>query len=447
MKRVVVFAIITAGLLGIGVVLATSESAAEPILGEESLSLPPPSTQKQDVTDALSLFKAHDFEGALKMWKEAAEKNADMPPAQVIMAQLFFQSNMIKEGQSALEQAAVDEPADPETYLLMASVAMHERDVSKAESLIQKAKELLAKFTKSVKRKERLQLQVLSGLAGVAEARGDWAGAQKALEEWLKLDAKNVGLMQRIAYCLLQQKNTEGALAKLREAAKVNAKLLPPETILAQFYQRSGDVENTNKWMAAALAAAPRDIRTRLAASQWALDRGKLDEATLQAVAAARIDPNSFDTKVLQGTIAVFERNYLAAELFFNSALQQAPNNLAVSNNLALVLIEQKEEQKNRRALDLAEANMKKFPKSPEVASTYGLVLYRLGRVEDAEKALKVAAPIVGTDLDTAFVFALMAANRGHKDEARQLLETGLKNVKAAMFRQDAKEMLEELKK
>ena len=90
---------------------------------------------------------------------------------------------------------------------------------------------------------------------------------------------------------------------------------------------------------------------------------------------------------------------------------------------------------------------MKRFPKSPEVASTYGLVLYRLGRVEDAEKALKVAAPIVGTDLDTAFVFALMAADRGHKDEARQLLETGLKNVKAAMFRQDAKEMLEELKK
>ena len=110
MNRVFVFAIVTAGLLGIGVVLATSESAAEPILGEESLSLPPPTAQKQDVTDALSLFKAHDFEGALKLWKEAAEKNADMPPAQVIMAQLFFQANMIKEGQSALEQAAIDDP-------------------------------------------------------------------------------------------------------------------------------------------------------------------------------------------------------------------------------------------------------------------------------------------------------------------------------------------------
>ena len=86
---------------------------------------------------------------------------------------------MPKEAQSALEQAVVDDPADPETYLLMAEVAMHEHDVSKAESLIQKAKGLLATFTRSVKRKERLQSQVLSGLAGVAETRGDWAGAQR----------------------------------------------------------------------------------------------------------------------------------------------------------------------------------------------------------------------------------------------------------------------------
>ena len=202
-----------------------------------------------------------------------------MPPAQVIMAHLFFQANMPKEAQSALEQAAIDDPTDPETYLLMASVAMHDHDVAKAESLIQKAKGLLATFTKSVKRKERLQPQVLSGLAGVAEARGDWAGAQKALEEWLKLDAKNVGAMQRVAYCLLQQKNAEAPWRSSARRPRPTPSLLPAETMLAQFCQRSGDRENAEKWMAAALAAAPKDIRTRLAASQWALDRGKLDEA------------------------------------------------------------------------------------------------------------------------------------------------------------------------
>jgi len=70
-------------------------------------------------------------------------------------------------------------------------------------------------------------------LAGVAEARGDWAGAQKVLEEWLKAGYENVGTMQRLAYGLLQQKNVDGALAKLREAVKIDANHGPPETILA----------------------------------------------------------------------------------------------------------------------------------------------------------------------------------------------------------------------
>ena len=90
---------------------------------------------------------------------------------------------------------------------------------------------------------------------------------------------------------------------------------------------------------------------------------------------------------------------------------------------------------------------MKKFPKVPEVASTYGLVLFRLGRLDDAEKALQIAAPIAGTDLDSSYAMALLAIERGRKDEARKLLEAGLKNIKAAMFRQDAKELLEQLNK
>ena len=64
MNQVFVLAIVIAGLIGVGVVLATSESAAEPILGEESLSLPPPTKQKQDANDGLSLFRARDFEAA-----------------------------------------------------------------------------------------------------------------------------------------------------------------------------------------------------------------------------------------------------------------------------------------------------------------------------------------------------------------------------------------------
>jgi tetratricopeptide (TPR) repeat protein len=446
MKRDLVITIGVAFVCGMCVVLAASRSVAEPILGEDSLIGPSDtSIDRVDATDAMALFKAHDYEGALKVWKQAAHRNVDLPPAQVIMTHLFLESRMTKEAQRAIEQAAIDDPKDPEVYLLMAGLAAN--DLSKADAMLKKANDLLPGFTKSERRKKQLTAQIIGGRASVTAARGDWAGSQQALEEFLKLDPKNVVAMQRLAYCLMQLKDSNGALAKLRTAAKLNPKMLPPETVMAQFCQRARDQEGASKWMAAAVAASPKDIGTRLAASQWALELGDLDEARNQAVEAARINPKSFDTKILQGTIAVFEKNFLAAELFFDSALKQAPDNLAVSNNLALVLAEQNEDTKHRRALELAEANLKRFPKMPEVASTYGLVLYRLGRLDDAEKALKGAASIADSDLDTAYAMALVAMDRGRKAEAIKLLETGLKNRKAAMFRRDATQMLAKLKK
>jgi cellulose synthase operon protein C len=448
MRRTLAIAILTAAPLAVCAVLATSQSAAEPILGEESLGIPADNVaRKPETADALALFKARDYDGSLKLWKEAVKKNPDLPPAQVIMAQLFFQSNMPKEAQIALDQAINDVSDDPEAYILMASLAMRDRDITKAQLLFEKAGSLLAAFDKSPKRKEAMQVRLQSGMAAMAEARKDWTGAQKSLNALLKLDPKNAAAMQRVAYGLFQQKNVDGALEKLREAAKADPLMLTPEAVLAQFYQRAGDRENVTKWMTAAVTAAPKNVKTQLAAGQWALETGRLDDARKHSIAAIRIDPKLQQVKLFRGAIAMFERDYEAAESYFESALKQSPNDFSLRNNLAVALIEQPDAAKNRRALEFAEANVKQFPQAVEAASTYGWVLYKLNRVEDAEKALVAAAPAASTDLDVAYVIARVSVDRGRKAEAKQLLETALKLTAPALFRQEAEDLLEQLKK
>jgi tetratricopeptide (TPR) repeat protein len=437
------------GLLGVSLLLTPDRLAAEPILGEDQPLTPSAEepSQNQEANDAMALFKAGDYDGALKAWTEAGKRNREFPPPQTIMAQLYLQANMIKEAKEALQKAMTESPSDPEAYVLSAMVAMQERDAKKAEAMYRKADSLAGAFDGSAKRKQWMVPRIYSGLAGVAESRKDWLGAQKVLEAWLQKDPKNIAAMQRLAYCLFQQKNVDGALAKLREAVKIEPKLLTPEAIIAQYYDGAGDSANAKKWTDAALAAAPKDLRTCLAAGQRAFEAGQLDEARKHALAAARINPKSLEVSLLQASIATFEKNYMAAELFFDAALKQAPNNVAVSNNLALVLIEQKDEAKGKRALEYAEANVKRFPKSPEAASTLGLVLFRLGRLDDAEKALETAAAIAKTDIDTAFAVASVWNARGRKAEAKELLETVLKNPRPAMFRQEAEELLAQLKK
>lgn len=448
MKRISVIGNAVALAVGVYVAVMASRSAAEPIPAEESFAAPSAdTTQKPEAVDAIALFKARDYDGSLKLWREAAKKNENFPPAQTIMAQLYLQTNMLKEAQLALEQATIEDPADPEAYLILASLAMRDRDANKAESLYQKASGLTASFQKSAKRKEMLQLLIHRGFATLAESRKDWPAAQKALEETLKLDPKNRATMQRIAYYLFQQKNSDGALAKLREAAKDAKDALTPEVILAQFAERSGDRQSAAKWMAAAVTAAPKDLKTRLTIGQWAMETGQLDEAQKHAIAATQIAPKSLDAKLFRGTIALLQKDYAAAESIFEAAVKQEPKNVIATNNLALALISQDDETKGNRALELAEANAKQLPKMPEIASTYGLILYKLGRIDQAEKALKTAAPIANFDVDTAYTIARISVDRGHKAEARQMLELALKNPKPFMLRQEAEDLLEQLKK
>ncbi len=95
--------------------------------------------------------------------------------------------------------------------------------------LYEKANSLMSGFNGSAKRKAALQTVILSGLARTDEMREDWTGAQKELEDWLKLEPKNTAALQQLARCLFQQKNVDGALEKLKEAVKIEPTILTPE--------------------------------------------------------------------------------------------------------------------------------------------------------------------------------------------------------------------------
>jgi tetratricopeptide (TPR) repeat protein len=403
--------------------------------------------QSKDVTDAIEKFEQRDYDAALKLLKSAAKKNADLPPAQVIMAQLFSQTGVGLGVRNALEQAISDSPNDPEAYQLIAEIALRDHRYAESELMYKKADELMANFTNSAKRKSEIQVKIIDGLAAVNETREKWAIAQKYLEALLKLDAKNAPALHRLARCLFQQKQSEAAYDKLKEAVKADPKVLTPEAVLGQFYEQAGDRDNAKKWMTAALRAAPKDLNTHLVVGQWALEAEQMPEAEKEAKAALHIDPKSLEAKILCGVIALFKKDYAEAERFFDSAHTQNARHFPASNNLALVLIEQKDEGKRRRALEYATNNVQTYPRLPEAASTYGWVLYKLGRLDEAENAFQKATSGGSVVPDTAYYIAKLLYDRGRESQAKQWLELALKSNGPFAMRQEAKELLDMIKK
>jgi tetratricopeptide (TPR) repeat protein len=346
-----------------------------------------------------------------------------------------------------LEQAVVDAPNDPEPYLIKGDLAFRDHRLTEARMLYQKAEELIANFSSSAKRKDLMQPRILSGLSSIDEAQENWGAVQKRLETWLGLDPKNAAALQRVARAMFQQKNVDGALQKLKEAAKVDAEVLTPEAMLGKFYEDAGDRANAKKWMDAALVAAPKDLKTHLIVGQWALETEQLKEAELQAAAALQLDPKSLEAKILRGVIALFQKDYAAAERYFEQAHLQAPRNFAATNNLALVLADQKDETKKKKALEYAQNNVQQNPRLAEAASTYGWVLYKLGRLDDAEKAFQAAVSGGSVAPDTAYYIACLSYDRGREAQAKQWLDIALKSTGPFAMRQEAKALLEKLKK
>ncbi len=428
-----------------------SPDAAAPQLGKDNplgnLDAEKEVPQSQEIMEAAKAFQNRDFEGSMKFLREAVKKNPDLPPPQIIMVGFFSQIGSMAGVRGALEQAATEDPDDPEAYLIMGDLALYDRRFTEANMLYQKVQDLLGKFVGSPQRKEKMEPRVYKGLAMLSEIRADWPEAQRLYEEWLKLDPNSVEASNRLAFSLFRQAKINETLEALEKAKQLNPENLTPQAILAQFYEKTGDHDNATKAMAEALRLAPDDLQTRIVASQWALETGQIQDAETQAAEALKIDPKSLDALILSGLAAMFKKDYPTAERFFEQAHVQAPRNFAASNNLAIVLAEQKDDAKHRRALEFAEANIQQNPRSAEAASTYGLVLYKLGRTDEAQKAFDVSISGGTAAPDTAYYLACLAYDRGRESQAKEWLDIALKSTGPFAMRQEAEALMEKLKK
>lgn len=418
---------------------------------EPEAASPTPDVNEQipEVTEAIEKFNNRDIQGALDALRRARKSRPELPPAEVILAQFCARANLASGVRLWLERAVMEEPGDPQAYLILGDVAIRNRQVTEASLLFQKAQQMIATMPAG-KRKDALAPQVLAGMAAVAEARGQWDQVKTYLSDLLKLAPENVVALQRMARTLFQLKDPKGALAELKKAKDLNENVLSPSTQLAMLYDQAGDRDQAKQWMEYSLKSEPNDLRVQLIGAQWMLNNGDLAQAQTLSSKALQIDPQSLQAKVLRGVVALYQNKYTEAERYFEEAHLQSPSSFAPSNNLALALCEQSDEAKKMKALEYATSNARQYRQgqfAPEAASTYGWVLYKLGRVDDASRVLTSLIQQTGGNVspDTAYYLAQVLVEKGQKDQAKKILEGILKGDRQFSKKIEAKRLLDTL--
>ena len=189
------------------------------------------------------------------------------------------------------------------------------------------------------------------------------------------------------------------------------------------------------------------DVKTLAAYSQWLLQTGDLVNAEKALAAARRVDPENLDVLILSGAAARMGKKMKPAEDYFVAALRLSPSNAGVINQLALLLVDQPDEQKRQRALEFAKINGLLQPNSAESNITLAWVLYQLGNNRDAEAALRKGLQSGNPSPDSNYLIAKILVDQNKPDVAKQFLTYALENSGNSLFilREDAEKLKQQI--
>jgi tetratricopeptide (TPR) repeat protein len=399
-----------------------------------------------EVNQAIKSFEKRDLDACLQQLATAVKAHPELPPAHALLAKLAFLSNQAAMIRPALERAVVEDPEHPEVYILFGNLALLENRATDAALHFEKARALAAAQRWTAEQRQRFERFCHQGNALLAEGRGDWKAARAALEGWLALEPANARARQRLGKALFSLGQSDAAYAELQKAAKDDAALEPPAISMGWLYTAAGDMKKGEEWMNFAVKTTPDSLPVRIGMASWLVDQSRADEAQSHADAAAKINPKAIEVQRLLGLAARERKDLATAERVFQAMSLESPGDSWARNQLALVLAEQPDEAKHRRALELAELSVRQNPNALNALVTLGTVPYRLKRLDDAEKVLQAVLNSGQGNSDAAYIMALVQSERGHPENARKLLETAVSVPGQFIFRKEAQQWLERLK-
>jgi tetratricopeptide (TPR) repeat protein len=377
--------------------------------------------QKPQAKRARQAFNARQFDTCLDHLAGLYLEDPTLPPPPLLLAEILFSQGRLAEMQPLLEQAAGKYKMHPEVYLVCGQVELMHARLANAAVHFEKALALPLPGDWPESQQAQLQIGSLQGLATVAERRGDWADADKALATLSELLPNDLNIVERRARALFHAGNTEDALEQFGSLYGVDDSRSPAEAAIAMLYAQSGNFVEADNWFKKAVAKFPKNGRMYFDYAATLLTAGRTERAVEfadKAEAAGLVEePFSTEIEMIRGIVAAGDKDYEAAEKRFTKALSKSPGHLQALRRLPLAMIEQSDPAKQRRALQIATIHAQKHPQSAPAQTTLAWVQFKSGKADEARETLKKCPP--GTDPEALYIIAFLMVELGQAEAAK----------------------------
>jgi tetratricopeptide (TPR) repeat protein len=444
--RLKTLALVAGGLAGLSA--AGQPPAAAPTTTPSTQDAPKPPAPTPLPPKAIELFQKRDFDGCLEELRKAAATNPMAPQPRVQLANLFFEVRDGKAARTMLELAAKEDPKHPDVYLTNASFAFGEGRITDAIlNLTVALREALDNPRWNADQRNRFTRDARIGLAACYETRGSWAEAKEHVTALYDADKKNSAYLVRLGAIEFQLGNAAAALDAFTKAHKDDPTIDPPELKMGMLWFGKNDPKTTEDWLKKAEAAHPKEPKVYRGYTEFLLNETRFSEADAKLKKAEELAPTARDTLYLRGLYYRYTKKFGEAEKVFDDLSRRYPADIPVTVNLALSLAESTDKVRQQRGVDYAESVVRQASQNPEGYAALGWCYFKIGRLDDAEKALGTAAQGRQLSLDAAFYLARLLATRGKEEEAYKIVKTAVNEKGPFVYRDEAKALFDTLDK
>ena len=396
------------------------------------------------VIDSFSTGQARD---ALEALQKMSAEDANLPPAEVMLAGLTFAVGDQKSGLALLESSAIKYPQYPGIFLSFAQIALNTNRVTDASLHAAEAARLIDTANLTQEQKTHFFKQYYQVATGVFLRRKQYPEAGKMLEQLQKVAPNRPFYFLTKAEMVFREGNNDAALQLLKQHANsIESKRLP-ELTLVDWLKNSGKDESAEQLLARTVDQYPGDAQARLMTAQMYMAkenfRGALDALKKFEELNDGETNQSLDIK---GRIAFAGLNYDIAAGHFRKLVQRAPNDPSSANILALCLIESKDPEARKQAQQISQRVAGRMSGNPLAIASLGYIYLKNG---EKEKSAQLMQRVVMTRQGTPEISWFLAnwlAENGQKDQAVRLIQQAVDTKGLFLYRTAGRQFLTSLK-
>jgi putative PEP-CTERM system TPR-repeat lipoprotein len=307
--------------------------------------------------------------GAIVLYKNALEKDANLLSARSGLAEAYLASGNLDRAEKEFKKVLLQDPSRSELYLKLATIYLYQNSFDDAFTAIE---DYHSKHTETV------ESLVLSGR--IYGASGDSISAENLFNKALALDERAIEPRMNLARVALNRSNLERATEYLQQILDDDSTYVDAYSLLANIQLRQGDYAAALQTYEDLLQIDEKQFQALYMSGIIQMEMGDLDTTSQLLSRFESLYPDRPEVSRLQGMLLYRQQKFEDARILLESSIQASPHILSYFFlGLSYYGLEQYELALNQfqKALDIN-------PDFERARTLVAVTLLKQGRFDDA---------------------------------------------------------------